>query len=196
MELQTAIFIGRSGSGKGTQAKLLRDVLTQEDKQEVFYLESGEHFRAFLKENGYTQDIARMIAGTGGLQPTFLAVHVWAHLFIENLKENNHIIIDGTPRTLDEARVLHSAMQFYGREKPVVIYLNVSREEAQRRLEARGRADDNTKEEITQRLDWFDSDVYPVVEYYRDHPEYIFADVDGEQDIEAIHTDIMKYIRQ
>lgn len=64
----------------------------------------------------------------GGLQPEFLAVWNWSSLFVEKMQGNEHLVLDGTPRKLDEAEVLDSAMRFYGREKPFVIFLDVSKE--------------------------------------------------------------------
>ena len=51
MNPQTFVFIGRSGCGKGTQAKLLQDVLKEKNPdQEIFYIETGANFRKFLGE--------------------------------------------------------------------------------------------------------------------------------------------------
>ena len=51
MKLQTFIFIGRSGCGKGTQVALLQKYIkTQDYKRPILYIETGERFRQFIKE--------------------------------------------------------------------------------------------------------------------------------------------------
>jgi adenylate kinase len=195
MNPQAFIFIGRSGCGKGTQATLLQEYLKKNDpKREIFYLETGGRFREFIKGESFSSKRSRDIAKRGDRQPDFLAVWMWSHLFVEGFKGDEHVIIDGTPRSLNEANVLDSAMRFYGRVPAHVIYLNVSRNWAEQRLRERGRIDDRNKEEINRRLDWFETDVLPAVEHLKTHPEYHFLDIDSERSIEDVHVSIIKGI--
>ena len=54
MELQTFIFIGRSGCGKGTQVTLLQEHFKKQDhKRHIFYIETGERFRQFIRSIVY-----------------------------------------------------------------------------------------------------------------------------------------------
>src|SRR5205085_2657051 len=98
-------------------------------------------------------ELNRTIMEKGGLLPTFLSVHVFSEQLMHEMKGNEHLIIDGFPRTEDQVPVLDSAMRFYKREKPTIIYINISDEEAVRRLIKRGRSDD-TEAGIRQRLAW------------------------------------------
>ncbi|MDO8572905.1 MAG: nucleoside monophosphate kinase [bacterium] len=196
MSPQTFIFIGRSGCGKGTQADLLQKYLkTQDPGREIFYLETGSRFRDFIKGDSLSSKLSLAISQEEKLQPSFLAVWMWSHLFIENLKGNEHIISDGTPRSVDEARVLDSAIRFYDRMPAYVVYLNVSRSWAEDRLQNRGRADDQNKDRIKKRLDWFETDVLPAVNHLREHPEYRFLDINGERPLEEVHKEIIKNIK-
>ena len=192
MELGTYIFIGRSGCGKGTQAKLLSEYIKKNDpkNRSIFYMESGEKFREFISSSGYTAKLAKKIAEQGGLQPAFLAVHLWSHLMIEQMDKDKHVIIDGTPRKLEEAKILGEGLAFYGRQG-VVIFMNVSRAWAEDKLTKRGRTDDKTKKEIKKRLDWFESDVAPTVEYLKKSPLYKFIEINGEPRIEEVHAQIL-----
>jgi adenylate kinase family enzyme len=126
----------------------------------------------------------------GELQPAFLAIHVWSHLLIEQMNEEKHVIIDGTPRKLEEAKILDEAMQFYNRGKIKIIYMNVSDEWATARLSGRGRTDDKSAEEIKKRLAWFKKDVMPAVEYFKNNPHVDFLDINGEQTIEEVKQEI------
>ena len=195
MQQKTFIFIGRSGCGKGTQAARIMEHLKAEDPTTpIFYMESGDRFRTFLKGNGYTQELSKKIMASGDLQPAFLAVHIWSHLMIEDMSANKHMVIDGTPRIKAEAMILDSAMQFYGRAEPTVVYLNVSREWSKARLAGRGRSDDVVAAEVDKRLGWFDSEVMPAIEYLRESPLYRFIEINGEQTIEEVQQEIMQKV--
>jgi len=88
---------------------------------------------------------------------------------------------------------LDSAIRFYKRKDPVVIYLNVSREWSIQRLLNRGRSDDDI-EQINKRLDWFDEDVIPAIDYLKNNSTYNFIDINGEQTIEEVFREIEQKI--
>ena len=82
-------------------------------------------------------------------------------------------------------------MEFYNRQKPTVIYVKVSRAWAEARLHERKRIDDLKPEEVTKRLDWFDTDVLPAVEYFKSNPLFTVLEINGEQTIEQVHADMI-----
>lgn len=186
----TLVFIGRSGCGKGTQAKLIIEKIKEKDSRDLFYLETGQSFRNFIATGNYSANLSKVINEEGGLQPEFLAVWAWAHLLVEEMKDDMHLVIDGTPRKPHEAQVFDSAMKFYRREKPIIIHINVSAEWSRKRLLERGRGDDN-QSDIETRLKWFESDVIPAINFFRNNPEYNFIEVNGERDIEDVHEDLI-----
>jgi len=193
--LHTYVFIGRSGCGKGTQAKLLIDHLKEKgivtDTNPIYYQETGSRFREFVTKDSYSSRLEKELMDKSERAPDFLAVWIWASLFIETLTGQEHLILDGSPRALLEAQMLETAFNFYGRKNVVVVYLDVSRAESKKRLILRGRPDDQKLGDIDKRLDWFESDVLPAVEYYRNNKKYKFLEVDGEQTIEKIHEDLV-----
>ena len=192
MTLKTFIFIGRSGSGKGTQARLLQEHLKEIDPDTpIFYEETGAKFREFLKEDTYTSELSREIYKRGDLQPAFLAIRIWSEELGQEIKGNEHIIFDGTPRQIREAHVLENALDFYKRDEVYIVCPNVSREWSEKRLLERGRADDE-KANVKKRLDWYDEKVAPVIEYYKGSPRYKFIDVKGEQTIKEVHEEIKR----
>lgn len=189
---QNFIFIGRSGCGKGTQAKLLKEYLNKIDHQRnVFYLQTGAEFRKFIQGVNYTQRLSKKIIDEGMLQPEFLSIYMWSRLLAENFKEDEHLIVDGTPRKFHEAGVLDSIFDFYKREKLYLIFLNIGENWAMDRLKGRGRFDDN-HEDIEARLKWYETDVVPAIDFYRNNPKYIFLEINGEQTIEKVHQDILE----
>lgn len=197
MTLPTYIFIGRSGCGKGTQAKLLIDKLkTREPEREVLYLQTGGLIREFMAGESYSARRMKEISETGNRQPSFIAVNMWSNFLFQNIdgSKPQTLVADGTSRTLVEAEVLHRAFDwFYEIAAPTVIYLNVSNKWSTERLLARGRTDDNRKD-IIERMKWFERDVLPAVEWYRGNDYYRFLDVDGERSIPEIHKDISNQI--
>ena len=192
MNKQAFIFIGRSGSGKGTQAALLMEALEKEDASiSSLYIQTGQELRNFINGNSYTQKIAKELYESGGLFPEFLSVYQWVNVLVERCKGDEHLIFDGTPRRLHEAGVLNSIIGFYKFGKPWVIHLDVSHEQAFKRLTLRHRLDDDVKD-IKRRLAWYDTEVLPTVDYYRNNSNYNFLEINGERPIEEIHADIVK----
>ncbi len=192
MDLKTIVFIGRSGCGKGTQNEKLINFIKENDKRGVFNLEPGARFRKFIKEERYASQLASENAKHGRLQPEFLSVWGWVSELVENLDREQHLMIDGTPRRLGEAKVLESALEFFERKDVEIVYINVSRQWAVDRMLERGRMDDKNMESINTRLDWFESDVSKVLDFYRAHTRHKFHEINGEQSIEAVHQNILQ----
>lgn len=191
--LHTVIFIGRSGCGKGTQAELLKNRIHKHDmdKRPILYLETGAHFRDFIRGEGLSARLSNEAYVKDVRQPDFLACFMWSDILIRELDENMHLVFDGAPRSKPEAELVTTALEFYKREKPTVIHINVGRRWAEERLLGRGRSDDRTIQKITKRLDWFEEDVEPAIKYFKENPLYTFVEVDGEQSIEEVHRDIV-----
>jgi adenylate kinase family enzyme len=194
MKEQTFIFVGRSGCGKGTQALLLKEYLHTADsvKRDVMYVEVGASFREFIQQNNLTSRLSRTVYEQGELQPEFIAIYIWSKFFTEHLKGEEHLILDGTPRRLREALVLDNALKFYKRTLPVIVFINVSEVWSKTRLMERGRVDDRTKEEVARRMKWYEIEVLPVIEFFKDSRTYKFLDINGEQSIEAVQKEIIE----
>lgn len=191
--LHTVIFIGRSGCGKGTQADRLKNriVRLDPDKRQILYVETGERFRHFIRGDSFSSVLSRKIYEKDQRQPDFLACWMWANMLEEELMPDMHLIFDGAPRSLSEAHIVSTAMNFYEREVPTVVYLNVSRKWSEDRLLSRGRMDDRSISKINERLNWFDEDTLPAIEYFRANKLYQFLEINGEQPIEKVQADII-----
>lgn len=188
--------MGRSGCGKGTQAKILIEHLEQIDAghNKVVYLETGARFRNFISLPGYSNKLAADIQNKGGRQPDFLAVWNWAHVLLEEMTGTEHLVVDGMPRSYQEALVFDTAIHFYMRERPIVIHIDVSREWSKQHLlsraEKEGRTDDSNSEYIERRLNYFDHEVLPAIEYFRNNQGYTYISVNGEQSIEEVRKEV------
>lgn len=192
---QTIIFIGSQGSGKGTQAQRLRELMEKEGGgTPTFLFSMGEEFRKFAKEEGVTEGMVREYLERGELLPTFLPIWMWTRLFIQNVKGNEHIIFDGSPRTQFEAEILESAFSFFDRRSVTVLRLNVSREEIVKRLMSRGREDD-TEEVIETRIAWYEENVGAALDFFAGLPRYRFVDINGEQTADAVFDEIVTKLK-
>ena len=189
----TFIFIGRSGAGKGTQIELLINKLKSLGPQSVLHVEPGNAFRAFVSGTSLSATTAKKIALEGELQPSFLTVWIWSDILIKNVTGNEHLLFDGMPRRMSEAKILESALKFYGVEKPKVINIHVGDNWAIDKLTKRGRADDN-EESIKRRMKWYEKDVEDTVEYMKHNTFYDFISINGEQTIEEVHKEICEKV--
>jgi adenylate kinase len=212
---QIIILLGRSGCGKGTQAKLLR-------KEFGFdYLSSGDLLRARTKENDFSGKKLKKVMGQGELAPTFFISHIWSEKIgeIKNKSNLKGLIIDGSPRSLLEAELMNDIFEWFEWSNIKVILLDISEQEAFDRLtkrricqkcgrlipwvgefkklkkcdkcggELKTRFDDKP-EAIRARLDFYKKDVQPAVDYYEKQGRLI--KVNGEQSIEDVYRDIEK----
>ena len=189
---RTLIFIGRSGCGKGTQADLMMNYLRKNSDKScrTLHIESGSLLRDFAKGNNYTQKRIRFVMDNGLLVPESVVAALWTDYIIANFTGKENLVFDGTPRKLHEAQLLDNAFKFYEIEKPAIIYMNVSEEWSEKRLQERARKDD-TPEAIEKRLAWFNTEVVKTLDFYRSSSYYNFIDINGEQSINDVQKEIL-----
>lgn len=192
MEKQFIILMGRSGSGKGTQAALLKSFLENRGHQKVIHVTTGGGFRDFMNSGSYIADLTKKVNDEGGLQPEFLAVWNWSNIFINTLTGVETVILDGAPRKPFEAGILHSAIEFAGYHDPIVVYLDVTESGSRAHLEGRGREDDKNKAAVDSRMNWFETDVLPTLDVYLHDPRYKVLHINGDQTIEEVHKEMIE----
>lgn len=194
MATNAYIFIGQSGSGKGTQAALLEQALhTKYPDRSVFHFETGNIFRSFIETDSYTAQKTKEVMAQGILPASFVGVHVWSHELIQGYEGQDAVIIDGTPRVAEEVPILLSAARFYGWHTTVV-FIDVSDTWADERLQGRGRADDSAEHERHARLAWFHDNVMPAITLLKQSPDVTFLSINGERPISEIHEDLSKQL--
>ncbi len=196
MKNKTAfIFFGASGSGKGTQAKLLKEFLEQNDSRKITHIETGSRFRKLVDRQGYLAKKISETMSAGGLLPVFLSAWNWTDVLFDELSEDAHIILDGSPRRQLELPILESALDFMSYDDVHIISLDVPRELLVDRLLKRDRSDDDTTQ-IEKRLDWFTEEVQPMLDYYSENKRYKFHDIDGSKSVEDIQAEILTKIQE
>ncbi len=181
---KTIFLVGRAGCGKGTQAALIRALLG-EDRTLYFY--TGQKFRE-LADGGhtYTTDMLKeKVLGLGLLAPRFLAIWAWADKFIRELKPDQHILLDGSPRIALEAEILMQALTFYNREHAIMLHIDIPASEAIRRLSKRGREDD-VPDAIAKRLEVFEKEMKELRVFVTTHPQMELVDINGVGTVEEV----------
>ena len=176
----------------------MAEALTKMDPtRRILHIETGAEFRKFIQGANYTAKLGKNVVEKGWLMPEFMPIYLWAKILVEKYTGEEHMIFDGTPRKIMEARTLESVFPFYGQGKPWMIYLDIHHEESSKRLHLRasvqGRKDDD-KDAVERRKVAFENEVQPTVDYYRNDPNVRFLDINGIGSIEEVHARIVKAI--
>jgi adenylate kinase len=213
------ILIGRSGSGKGTQADFLIKHFGN-----LRYFSTGDMFRNLAKSDSVVSTKIREIISKGGLPPDSLATMLWMHEISFKVKAGEGILADGFPRRLPEAKKLDEFLKFLGRANSTFYFLiDISREDSFNRLTKRrqcrkcGRLipwvgefkkletcdkcggelitrPDDFPEAINNRLDFYEENVIQVIEYYEGKGKLI--KINGDQSLEDVFKDILKALKR
>lgn len=188
----TLVVLGRSGSGKGTQARLLIKYL---GKSSVAHLETGRFLRELVKKykNPTTIRGRDTVMEKGKLFPSWFPVYTWLKLILEQGIATKHWIYDGAPRRLWEAKLIDEVVAWHQRPLPIGIYIKVHAAEATKRLRGRARADDIIAS-IKNRMSFFDRDVIPVINHYRKQSRLIT--VNGDQPVDAVRRAINRALKE
>jgi len=213
MKSLNIIFLGRSGSGKGTQLALL--------KKKIFLVEidTGGLLRRFIKQKGFLSHKTAEVIAEGDLVPCWLVVNLWLKKIL-NISLDKGVIFEGSPRNLEEAKILDEVLNWLGRKNIKVIYLNVPEKEVIRRLSLRRicsqcgreysleftpglkkcpvcdgeliRRPDDYPKAIKNRMFYFQKNIIPVINYFR--KKKILVEVNGLGPVEEVYQRIMKIL--
>lgn len=192
MNQQTLIFLGPQGSGKGTHAtELEKDLKKLDAATPVVHFELGKQLREMAAAGSYSGARMGEFLGRGELAPYFIVEAVFGQYLTAQMRGSEHLIIDGLPRMPEQVSSLSSAMQFYSRETPTIIHINISDEIGLERLLKRGRADD-TEENIRKRLSWSRKEWEKILALLNENPLYKVLEINGDQTIDEVHKEILQ----
>ena len=105
-----------------------------------------------------------------------------------NAKDLDHVILDGFPRQLTQAKWLVDTQPEHERSVSMIVVLEVPKSEIMNRLRVRGRVDDKP-EVIEERLNIYRKEIYPILDYFTDKKVYI-THIDGTGTIGQVHDRI------
>jgi adenylate kinase len=166
------VLLGPPGAGKGTQAEKLAE------KLQIPHISTGELFRTNIQDGTKLGLEAKRYLDAGDLVPSELT----NQLVDDRLNHSdaaNGFILDGYPRSVEQAKALHDMLGRRGTDIDAVVEFRVSEDELLTRLKGRGRADD-TEEVIHNRMKVYNAETAPLLEYYSD--ELKTVDAVGELD--------------
>lgn len=188
MEPKTYVFFGIVGAGKGTQIELLKQDLQARDNRAIVYAYPGSEYRKITSGDSYTGSLVKAKLDRGELQPDFLTVALFTSILVNELTPESHLIADGYPRTPAQTEAFVAAIEFYKRQSPEIVVIEVSKEEVTKRMKLRGRTDD-TDEGIARRFFEYETNVLPALESLK-QKGYKLHKINGEQSVEAVHAEI------
>ena len=150
----------------------------------------GKSLRELAARETYTSKLMQEVINHGELVPFNISSSVLSTFLIDHMQGNEHLLIDGFPRSETQMDVVDTTMQFYKRESPTIVHISISDEEGLKRLLKRGRADD-TEENIRRRLAWTRAEWEKILVRLNANPIYKVLEIDGDKSIEDVHADIL-----
>lgn len=152
------VLLGPPGAGKGTQADQLAEKLG------IPHISTGDLFRHNISTGTKLGLEAKRYLDAGDLVPSSLT-NALVDARIDEPDAADGFILDGYPRSVDQAVVLHDMLERRQTKIDAVVEFRVTREVLVERLKARGRADD-TEEVILNRMNVYRDETAPLLEYY------------------------------
>lgn len=154
------ILFGPPGAGKGTQAKLIQE------KYSIPQLSTGDMFRSAIKNETDLGKRVKSILDAGELVPDQTVVDLVAEA-LQDSKYDKGYILDGFPRTINQAQAFDRLLEENDRELDSFISLEVPEKELIDRIMSRGEGrSDDTPEKIKVRLNVYRDETSPVKEHY------------------------------
>lgn len=209
------VLLGPPGSGKGTQAKRLAE------KYGIPHVSSGDILRASLREEGCLDRETREIVHSGRLVPDRIAVGIVKKRLGEE-DCGKGFILDGFPRTLPQAESLNGFLQESDIAIDRVLYLELSEEEAVKRLSGRrtcprcgatfhlvfnqprtlglcdqcgaqlSQREDDKEVTVRERMKTYEKQTFPLIEYYQS--QGLLAKINANRSIKEVFEDLCKVL--
>jgi len=206
-------MLGPPGAGKGTQAVLLAQRL------DVPHVSTGDIFRSEQAQDTLLGQRVSTYLERGELVPDDLTIAVVEKRLGER-DCSNGFVLDGFPRSVAQAEALEGLLRKQGTALTDVINIEVSEQEAVRRVTARrhcpkcgavynlvshpperaGRCDvcgvrlvqreDDTEETIRNRLRVYEEETKPLLAFYE--REGLLVTVDGEAPVETVADEVLR----
>jgi adenylate kinase len=216
MKYKYLILLGAPGAGKGTQASFLRE-------QGLIHIASGDLFREAVSAGTELGLQAKAYMDKGMLVPDEITIKLILER-LASLGDEQGFVLDGFPRTLEQAKALDRELGRRNKGVDKVVYIKVSSEELIRRLSGRwicrqcqapyhlltsppqveGKCDrcggelyqraDDTPETVRKRLEVYFEQTIPLIDYYRQSGK--LAEINGEQSIAQVNQELLTVLSQ
>lgn len=207
--------MGLPGAGKGTQAEQIVE------KYNIPHISTGDMFRAAMKNNTELGKKAKSFMDNGNLVPDEVTNGIVRERLAEEDAKNG-FLLDGFPRTVEQAAELENILSDLGTELDAVINIEVDKDVLMKRLTGRwicrtcgktyheiynppkvaGKCDldggelyqreDDKKETVENRLNVNMKQTKPLLDFYSEKGK--LHSINGEQDINDVFVDVEKIL--
>lgn len=207
--------MGLPGAGKGTQAEQIVE------KYNIPHISTGDMFRAAMKNNTELGKKAKSFMDNGDLVPDEVTNGIVRERLAEDDAKNG-FLIDGFPRTVEQAEELENILNDLGTELDAVINIEVDKDVLMKRLTGRWicrtcgktyheiynppkvpgkcdldggelyQRDDDKKETVEKRLNVNMKQTKPLLDFYSEKGK--LHNINGEQDIKDVFVDVEKIL--
>ncbi len=209
------IILGRQGAGKGTQCvRLSRHFV-------VPHISTGDMLRTAVREGTELGVEAKTVMDAGGLVSDDIMIGIIRDRLNAADADTRGYILDGFPRTIDQANALDDITEEIGKPIDVVLDLNVPREIVLERISSRRvcrdcgtnytsrgddptpwicdvcggdvmQRDDDTPDSVNRRLDLYEEQTFPLIKHYGDQNR--LAVVNGVGHPDAVFDRLVKSV--
>ncbi|MBK5224571.1 MAG: adenylate kinase [Acidimicrobiia bacterium] len=168
------VLLGRQGAGKGTQATRLSE------HYGAPHISTGDMFRAAVADGTELGQRAAEIMDRGDLVPDEITIGIVRERLAKDDVRSQGVLLDGFPRNVTQAAELEGLAAPIG-GLHAVVNIDVPLDEVRERMRQRGRGDD-TDEAIDRRLELYERETEPLIEFYRGRDLLVTVDGLGTMD--------------
>jgi adenylate kinase len=210
------ILLGPSGAGKGTQAKAIVNEFN------ILHISTGDIFRRNIEEETEVGKKVKKYLDDGMLVPNSLTIEIVKNRISQDDCKNG-FLLDGFPRTIEQADAFNVLLSEMGQKLDYVVNLDIDLEllierTAGRRVcpncgssyhvihnkpksenicdECGGelfQRKDDVKDNVINRLDIYTKQTRPLIEYYTN--KRVILNINGDQPIDKVKEDIISELR-
>ncbi|MDQ4038736.1 MAG: adenylate kinase [Actinomycetota bacterium] len=181
------LFIGGPGAGKGTQSARMADFFG------LTHLSSGDLLRKHVAEGTALGQRVKAFMDRGDLVPDQIVMDMLRKPVLAASRTGGYIL-DGFPRTAEQAEAAYLVASELGVEVQVAVHLYVEDKVLIERLLSRGRgADDNDRAVIVHRIEVYNQQTTPLVDYYAVREELIT--INGGRSVDEVSWELVSALQ-
>ncbi len=184
------LLIGAPGAGKGTQAQKIADHFG------VAHLSSGDLLREHVAKGTSIGQTAQAYMARGDLVPDAVVLDMLRKPVVAAAAAGGYVL-DGFPRNAEQAQTAYGVAKDLGVSVQLAVYLEVAREALIERIVARGKTSgraDDTREVVERRLDVYETQTWPLLDYYRQREQLI--QVNGDRPVQEVTWSVIVQLQR